>query len=262
MAEVQDFEETSAEIGEIEAVEQQQTEAKAQESVVEDVIPEKYRGKSVAEIARMHQEAEKVISRQGQEVGEIRKLADELIKSQLQPNPQATEPVKEVDFFENPQEAIRRAVESNPKVQAAEMYAIQAQREMAKQKLQSLHPDMGEIVQDQGFRQWVQASPVRQQLLQAADQGYDVAAAHELLSTFKELKAIKVQQQVAQTTEVEKTARNQALKSAAVDSGGTGESGTKVYRRADLIRLKMTDPARYEAMNDEILLAYQQGRVR
>ncbi len=257
MAEVQDFEE---EVGEIEAVEQKQVEeAQAPEPV--DDTPDRYRGKTVADLMKMHQEAEKVISRQGQEVGEIRKLADELIKSQLQPKPQA-EPVKEVDFFENPEEAIRRAVESNPKVQAAEQYAIQAQKEMAKQKLQSLHPDMGAIVQDQGFHQWIQASPVRQQLMKDADQGYDVNAAHELLSTFKELKAIKVQQQVTQTTEVEKTARNQSLKSAAVDSGGTGESGAKVYRRADLIRLKMTDPARYESMNDEILAAYQQGRVR
>lgn len=260
MAEVQDFEDVSEEIGEIEAVEQKQVEAaKAPEPAEE--LPDRYRNKTVSDLMKMHQEAEKVISRQGQEVGEIRKLADELIKSQLTPKPQA-EPVKEVDFFENPEEAIRRAVESNPKVQAAEQYAIHAQKEMAKQKLQSLHPDMGAIVQDQGFQQWVQASPVRQQLLHAADQGYDVSAAHELLSTFKELRAIKVQQQVTQATEVEKTARNQALKSAAVDSGGTGESGQKVYRRADLIRLKMTDPARYESMNDEILAAYQQGRVR
>lgn len=257
MAEVQDFEDVSEEIGEIEAVEQKQ----AAQSIVEEVIPERYRGKSASEIARMHQEAEKVISRQGQEVGEIRKLADELIKSQLTPKPQA-EPVKEVDFFENPEEAIRRAVENNPKVQAAEQYAIHAQKEIAKQKFSQMHPDSGAVLSDPSFHQWVQASPVRKQLLHMADQQYDVSAAHELLSTFKELRYAKGQQNVSQTTEVEKTARNQALRSASVDSGGSGESGQKVYRRADLIRLKMTDPARYESMNDEILQAYSQGRVR
>ncbi len=264
MAEMQDLEvdttDTTSELGEIEAVEQQQ-EAR-QQQVVDDVIPERYRGKSVAEIAKMHQEAEKIISRQGQEVGEIRKLADELIKSQLQPKPQSVEPVKEVDFFENPQEAVRRAVESNPEVMAAKQYAVQAQQEMAKQKLYQAHPDTNQIVADPAFQQWVAASPVRQQLLQAADQRYDLNAANELLSTYKELRNIRAQQQVTQATEIDKTARTQALKSAAVDTGGTGESGAKVYRRADLIRLKMTDPARYESMNDEILLAYSQGRVR
>jgi len=34
-----------------------------------------------------------------------------------------------------------------------------------------------------------------------------------------------------------------------VDVGGSGESGKRTYRRADLIRLKMTDPDRYEALS-------------
>ena len=46
-------------------------------------IPEKYRGKSLEDIVRMHQEAEKLIGKQAQEVGEVRKLADELIKQNL-----------------------------------------------------------------------------------------------------------------------------------------------------------------------------------
>ena len=53
------------------------------ESTVEAVssdIPEKYRGKSLDEVVKMHQEAEKLIGKQAQEVGEVRKLADELIK--------------------------------------------------------------------------------------------------------------------------------------------------------------------------------------
>lgn len=38
----------------------------------EDELPEQYRGKSAQEIARMHQEAEKVIGRQGQRLGEYK----------------------------------------------------------------------------------------------------------------------------------------------------------------------------------------------
>ena len=57
-------------------------------------------------------------------------------------------------------------------------------------------------------------------------------------------------------------AQEQAMRAATVDVGGTGESSRKVFRRADLIKLKMTDPARYDAMSDEIMAAYAEGRVR
>ena len=52
------------------------------------------------------------------------------------------------------------------------------------------------------------------------------------------------------------------MKAAQVDVGGSGESSKRVYRRADLIRLKMTDPGRYETLSDEIMQAYSEGRVR
>jgi hypothetical protein len=52
------------------------------------------------------------------------------------------------------------------------------------------------------------------------------------------------------------------MKAATVDVGGTGETSRKVYRRADLIKLRMTDPDRYEQMADEIMDAYATGRVK
>ncbi len=252
---IQDLDD-SQEIGELEAVEQQREPQQVNQPEQEPELPEKYRGKSPAEIARMHQEAEKLLARQSQEVGEVRKLADELIKSQLVKKPEAEKP-KEVDFFENPQEAIRRAVESNPEVMAAKQYAVAAQRQLAQQQLVQKHPDMPQVVQDPDFINWVKGSRVRTQLFQQAD-AYDLDAADELLSTYKELRGKKQQVEV----KADKVARDQMLKTAAVDTGGSGESGKKVYRRADLIRLKMTNPAKYEAMEDEILAAYTEGRVK
>lgn len=251
MAEIQDFD--NEEVGELEAVEQQQ---KVEQEQQKPDLPEKYRGKSVEDVVRMHQEAEKLIERQGREVGEVRKLADELIKSQLSPKPVVEKP-KEVDFFENPQEAIRQQIENNPRVLAAEQYAMQVQAEQAKQKLVQLHPDAYQVIGDEGFRSWVNGSRVRQALFAQADK-YDLEAANELLSTYKELKAVKQ----AKVEAVDTAARDQSLKAASVDSGGSGESGKKIYRRADLIRLKMRDPAKYESMSDEIMEAYATGRVK
>ena len=259
MAEMQELEQD--EIGELEAVAAKIEQQESKPEVVADDIPDEFKGLSVKDLVGMTLHARKEMGRQANEVGEIRKLADELIKSQLKPK-EADEAPKEVDFFENPQEAIRRAVESNPKVMAAEQYAVQAQREMIQQKLHKMHPDMADVIQSDDFRKWVTASPVRKQLLQQADQSYDLNAADELLSTFKELRQVKVQQQQKQVSEADVTARNQAMNAAAVDTSGSGETTRKVYRRADLIRLKMTDPNRYESMNDEILQAYSEGRVK
>ena len=93
--------------------------------IPESSVPDKYRGKSLEEIVKMHQEAEKLIGRQAQEVGEVRKLADDLIKQQIgATNKQQPETiVQEVDFFEDPNKAINNAVENNPVLQQLKQQA-------------------------------------------------------------------------------------------------------------------------------------------
>ena len=59
-----------------------QTEPTVEEANPVDV-PSKYKGKSIEDVIKMHQEAEKLIGKQAQEVGEVRKLADDLIKQTL-----------------------------------------------------------------------------------------------------------------------------------------------------------------------------------
>lgn len=224
-----------------------------------DDIPDKYRGKQLSDIIKMHQEAEKLIGKQAQEVGEVRKLADELIKQNLAGKPQ---PIKEeepeVDFFENPQAAVRKTVDTHPDVLAARQAAQEFKKMQIQQKLAQEHPDFGQIVQDSDFVNWVKSSPVRIGLYAKADGEYDFDSANELLTTYKQLKNIKAKQ----TSDAGETQRKSNLKAASVDVGGTGESGKRVYRRADLIRLKMTDPNRYDALSDEIMAAYAEGRVK
>ena len=79
-----------------------------------------------------------------------------------------------------------------------------------------------------------------------------------MLSTYKQLRSVK-QKQTSNEGEV---TRKQNLKAVGVDVGGSGESSKRVYRRADLIRLKMQDPDRYDALSQEIMAAYSEGRVR
>jgi hypothetical protein len=42
----------------------------------------------------------------------------------------------------------------------------------------------------------------------------------------------------------------------------SNSGGKPIYKRSDLVRMKIYEPERYEANQDEILLAYQEGRVR
>jgi hypothetical protein len=230
-----------------------------QEPVVDHVIPDKYKNKSLDDIVKMHQEAEKMIGRQAQEVHEVRSLADQLLKRQLDADKAPTvDSAPEVDFFENPQDSIKRAIENNPAVIEAKQANLELKRMKTAQQLSSKHPDYGTIAQDSGFQDWVKASPVRLNLYAKADANFDFESADELLTTYKELKQVRS----VNIQDAGKQQKAQALKAAAVDTGGSGEVTKKVYRRADLIRLKMTDPDRYEQLQPEIMAAYGEGRVK
>jgi len=238
------------ELGELE-IEQQKIEQKPE-------LPDKYRDKSLDEIVRMHQEAEKLIGKQAQEVGEVRKLADELIKQNLGSRQQTRQEEPEVDFFENPQKAVQRTVDNHPDILAARQVTQEMRRAQIQQRLAQEHPDFGDIAKEQDFANWVKSSPIRIKIFEQADSGYDFDSANELLSTYKQLRSVKQKQ----TSDDGEVTRKQNLKAVGVDVGGSGESSKKVYRRADLIRLKMQDPNRYDALSDEIMAAYQEGRVR
>lgn len=227
----------------------------------EDDLPEKYQGKSASDIARMHQELEKRLGQQSQEVGELRKHFDEYVQQSIQSQQSAPEVSEEpVDFFTNPDEAVRRAIENHPTLQQAQAVAAEMAKSQALAKLQAAHPDMDTILKDEGFQEWVGKSEIRRKLYQDADAKYDFAAANELLSLYKERATV-----VKQTEAVEKQARKQEIKKASTGtarSNPEGSTSKKVYRRRDIIELMNTDPKRYEALMPEIMKAYEEGRVR
>ena len=230
----------------------------------EDDLPEKYQGKSVQEIVQMHQEAEKMLGRQSSEVGELRKVVDDFIHTQLEekqqtPVQQPVDDDDDIDFFTDPKSAVSKAIENHPKIREAQEYTAQYKKQTALAQLQSEHPDMQEILGDAKFAEWIKASKYRTQMFVAADQEYDYDAANELFSLWKERN-----QMVKQTAKVERTARKQSLKAATTGTArGTAErSRKKTYRRADIIKLMRTDPERYQSMSDEIFKAYAEGRVK
>lgn len=266
MAELFDLEDDNQPQDEQEVTQELDTQENLEEpQEPESTIPDKYRGKSLEEIVKMHQEAEKLIGRQAQEVGEVRKLADDLIKQQI--GTKKVEPetqVQEVDFFEDPNKAINQAVENNPVLRQLKEQAEQQRVQNSLQLLSQKHPDYLEVAQSSDFGEWVKASKVRLNLFAAA-QNYDVDSADELLSTYKALKGVSQQRSQAAAEELTKSdavQRKQTIKAASVQSGGSGETSQKIFRRSDILRLMMTDRARYNDLEPEIRQAYAEGRVK
>ena len=238
------------------------TPVEAQPVEVKEDVPEKYKGKSLAEIAKMHEEAEKLIGRQANEVGELRKLTDEILKQQLaNSQPKQQQEASEVDFWSDPDQYLNKKLENHPDIIQAKEVQKQIKQQSIQQQMEKAHPGYLEIVQSPDFYEWAHASKVRSSLFNAANLEYDFDAANELVSTYKLLKGKQVEENKAQAEQL-KDNRSKQLKAATVDAGGGNEVSRKIYRRADLIRLRMQDPARYEALADEIMLAYSEGRVK
>jgi hypothetical protein len=239
-------------------------ETPAQEQPQESDIPEKYRGKSVKDLIQMNQELEKFSGKQSTEVGELRKLVDSYIQTELDNKSapleqQEDKSTDDVDFFVDPRSAVNRAIDNHPKIKEAESYTKQYKQQATLAQLRSTHPDMDNILQDPKFAEWIKGSKVRTQLFVQADQAYDYDSADELFSLWKERSNI-----VQQTAKAELASRRNAVKSASTGNArGTAErSNKKTYRRADIIKLMKTDPDRYNALSDEILKAYAEGRVK
>ena len=246
---------------EVDEIQQPKKEVEQPQVEEQSNLPDKYQNKSLEEVVQMHQEAEKLLGRQSSEVGELRKVVDDYISTQIQPQApqQYVEPEDDIDYFTDPQGAVNRAIENHPKIREAEQYTAQYKKQSSLATLQTKHPDMQTILKDPKFAEWIKASKIRTQLFVQADQQYDADAADELFSLWKERKTV-----AQQTAQVEKQARKQQVRAANTGNarGSAEGSRKKVYRRADIIKLMKNDPDRYQALSDEIMAAYAEGRVK
>jgi hypothetical protein len=241
----------------------EEPEQKANETETEEAatseIPDKYKDKSLEDVVRMHQEAEKLLGKQSSEVGDLRKSVDELLKVKLSED--AKSPNKkeepELDFYEDPKGSVSKAVEnSETMIQMKRLLEKQQQQEVMG-RISEKHPDFESILKNENFVNWVSKSEVRTELFQRADK-YDFNAADELLSNWKEIKGI-----VEKTESINEKDRKLQLKAASTGGKGSGEPmSRKIYRRSEIVNLMINDPQRYQANVDLFDKAYAEGRVK
>ena len=265
---VVDPEEISEDIEEQSTIEPDETRdlgAETEEPAFE--VPDKFSGKSVEDIVKSYQNLEQELGRKSQEIGELRTLSDSFLKAEISRNEPQTSPQAENsnnetenDFFEDPSKAVNSLIEKHPRFQEFQEFQAKQSQDSSKVQLEQTHPDYVDIVQDSNFQDWVKASKFRVDLFEQADK-YNYDAADELLTHWKERSMID---KTAEVKEKQQATRKKNLKTGKTESRVSSEStaGKKTYRRADLIRLKQSDPNRYADLADEIYNAYAEGRVR
>ncbi len=221
-------------------------------------IPEKFRGKDKKAIAHSYTELERELGRKANEVGELRKLTDRLLELELAKtkNKQEDIHIDEDEFLEDPKKAVNRAISDSPEIQEIRQSMAKTKQLEFLAELDSTNQGWRELVQEDGFKQWVAASKVRSRLAIEADQ-LNIDSAKELIDTYQEIKKIR-----SKETEDADKATKESIKKGSLETGATGAKGKRIYRRADLMNLKLTDPDRYNAMQNEILKAYSEGRVK
>ena len=276
---VDQLEEAQADEGEeiVDPMQDQTTEEEVEEPSPEPEssqgsdVPDKFQGKSLEDVVEMYQNLEKEYGRKGNEVGELRKLTDELLQLEIQQKRNNTERVaakeEEVlsddDWFSSPKEATDKYLQKSSLAQEVKELKDKLSskdREEAHKAFVEKHPDYTELVNEQGFKDFVQGSKYRMNLAEQADQ-FDYEAANELFELYKAVRP--TEGAGTESDEAEKADKKEARKKATLEGTGNRNKGTKkVYRRADLIKMKMNDPERYMNMQDEIMQAYAEGRVK
>ena len=238
----------------------------AKEPPVEEPEPPKdnpadrFSGKTQEELLAIVREQDRRIGEQGNELGNLRSTFDAMTKAQSVPAQPEPEPVEEADFFVDPQKAVDARIHNHPALKEAREMAQKLAYAQSLATLQQRHPDLKEVMESDGFKQWITASPSRVRRLQNADQSGDVDEADDLISTYKE-----VTRTVNTAKRAEQQAQKKAVKNASVSaprSNPDAASSKRVYRRADIIELMKERPDRFEALEAEIIQAYAEGRVR
>lgn len=234
----------------------------------DDGIPDKFRGKTPAELVEMYRNAESELGRARNEIGQVRRLADELlginraaVASRSENQPQR-KPLTTDDLLQNPEQAVVEVVraEAQSREAATEDRVGRLEAELQLARLEQKHPGYRDVIQNPQFVDWVQKSNLRVGLAQASMQG-NWAAADELLSLYKEHQPVASSQGDPMT--------DKARQAGLVRSGGAAagaasnpSASKQIWSRAKLLDMRINQPEEFERLQPEILQAYREKRVR
>jgi len=223
-------------------------------------IPSKFKGKSLEDVISSYQQLESEYGRRNNEVGSLRKLTDQLLELDKKETAKPQREAVTVDsLLENPDDVITQSIEANPRLKAIEDSLVKADRQKDLQAFETKHPNWTDTVKSQEFTDWVLGSNVRQRMFIEADKNYDYETGSELFDMYDLAKG----NAISEATTSRNTKARKSAKDGVTESGGTAREKTvKKYKRADLIQLKLTNPAEYDRRYEsEFKQAYIDKRV-
>lgn len=230
-------------------------------------IPVRLKGKPLSQVYKEFSSLEKDRSRLANELGEARALLRQALEMTLKQQPAAADNEEDADptdeeWEENPREAVRKVVAKATK--PLETKLTVAEQRAAMLEFDRRHPGYQEEAATPEFQEWVQSSPFRTRLFKAAA-AFDLEAAEELFAAWEEHKQAKLAAGEDEETPAEK--KREQIRRQKTETGGAGKtaggkSGKKIYKSSELMRLYVQDRERYNAMAEEIRLAFAEGRVR
>lgn len=225
----------------------------------EDTTPDKFKGKSISDVIESYTQLEAELGRRGNEVGDLRKLTDQLLE--LNEKKVETKPEKKVEvdsLLDDPDTTIKEVVNSNPRLKALERKLDELGVKDDKLAFEKKHPDFQKTMNSPEFIGWIRESPLRQRMLQHANSEYDYEMGTELFDNYNLAKG----NAITEATTARDTKASKAAKEGVTEKGGATRSKAKqVFKRSELIHLKLTNPAKYDSMMPEIKKAYIEKRV-
>lgn len=233
--------------------------------------PSKFEGKSLDDVISAYTNLEQEYGRKANELGQMRKLTDQLLGLEQAKLKRAEEEAKPApkkltsdELFEDPDGSITAKAREIAEARAAQtdQRVYQLEAALREEVFEKKHPGFRKTLESDDFIAFVRQSPYRQGLIQRAAMD-DWTAADELFMAWEERQQLHT---ASQSPEPKKAAKQAGL----VKSGGSSAAGVqprhegkKIYSRAELIDMRIKDPDGFdERFQSEYLPAYLEGRVR
>lgn len=237
-------------------------------------LPEKYKGKTPAELIRMIEDSQSTIGRQSNEIGTLRKLTDQVLdlsRSATYKPPQQQEkpaPLTSENLLADPEESVAKVArrEADARASTLEQRLANTEAQLQLDRFSRKYPDFEKTMASSEFTSWVGESPYRQKLAAAAAQRGDFDAADELFGLYDSVKAESQADKKSKDPKEAAKAASLAKRggSSAAGVSDTSSGGKKIYSRTELINLRINKPDEYQERYDsgELRDAYKEGRVR
>lgn len=228
-------------------------------------VPEKFRGKSAMEVVEMYRQQESELGRKNNEIGQLRRLTDEVLglakASRDSANQPTKKPIAADDLLNDPDAVITNRVRelADERAQATEARQARLEGQLALQSFERKFPTYQNDLTDPKFLTWLQKTGTRQNLAgQAANGNY--FAADELFTLYNESRPAEGNGSDPNIAAARKAGLAKGGGSAVADTTG---SGKKIYKRSDLIDMRIKNREDFDRrFETEFLPAYKEGRVK